>query len=348
MDMDIKKAQMTRRDALRNLITFPLISMNLSAFSQGKQRIKTTHPEDILAQCAAGIAACREISRGTDSSDLALAFDGVSAYMPVLKTMIKESPLYRKKAANLVAQCARVKTVLGRIGWQQENLQQATMYAQEAVTFAREADDPALLISSQLSLAWVYYYDHRNQQGLRALREALSVYKQEHSLPHTLEVRIYGAQAVLDAKTGQQPKEALRFAHTALRKVTNNDYFVFSDAIVPELIGDEALAYYHARDYPKATETFSQLINPEDLTMKQPLSGKAYAEMLNFMTLASLKNPKKDMKATLHLWDSAIKGAKKLQSRQRFEEVRAAYDLMDVLWAGEKEVEDRREFVMQW
>jgi hypothetical protein len=67
------------------------------------------------------------------------------------------------------------------------------------------------------------------------------------------------------------------------------------------------------------------------LTAKLPLSGKTYAEMLNFMTLASLKNPQKEREVSLRLWDAAIQGARKLQSRQRFEEVRAAYDLMDTL-----------------
>lgn len=344
MDMNTDKGQLTRREALRNLVTFPLITMNLSTFSQGKPRINTSHPEDILAQCATGIAACRELSKGTNSSDLALACDGVSAYTPVLKAIIRDSVQYKKKAANLVAQCARIKTALGRIGWQQENLQQATIHAQEAVTFAHIADDPALLISSQLSLAWVYYYDHRSQQGLQALQEALSTFKQYPSF----EVRIYSAQAVFEAKTGMRPEATLRLAHTALHKSANKDYYVFSDEIIPELAGNESLAYYHARNYAKAADTFSQLINSEDLSVKLPLSGKAYAEMLNFMTLASLKNPQKDMEESLHLWDAAMQGAKTLQSRQRFEEVRAAYDIMDVLWSGEKAIEKRRELVMQW
>lgn len=210
--------------------------MNLSTFSQGKPRINTSHPEDILAQCAMGIAACRELSKGTNASELALAFDGVSAYMPVLKAIVTESVQYKKKAANLVTQCARIKTALGRIGWQQENLQQATINAQEAVSFARVADDPALLISSQVSLAWVYYYDHRSQQGLQVLQDALNTFKQSPSLPHSFEVRIYSAQAVLEAKTGQHPEEALQRAHSALHKAANKDYYVFSDAIVPDAV----------------------------------------------------------------------------------------------------------------
>jgi tetratricopeptide (TPR) repeat protein len=348
MDMNTDKGQITRRDALRNLVTFPFVAMNLSTFSQGKPRVSISHPEDILAQCATGIAACRELSKGSDSSDLALAFDGVSAYISVLKAIVKESVQYKKKAANLVTQCARIKTVLGRIGWQQENLQQATIHAQEAVAFARVADDPALLISSQLSLAWVYYYDHQSQQGLQVLQEALSSYKTNPSLSHSFAVRIYSAQAVLEAKTGKKPETTLQLAHTALHEAANENYYVFSEGIIPELIGNESLAYYHARKYAQATDTFRQLINSEDLTAKLPLSGKAYAEMLNFMTLASLKNPQKDREVSLRLWDAAIQGARKLQSRQRFEEVRAAYDLMDTLWPGEKVIEDRREFVMQW
>jgi tetratricopeptide (TPR) repeat protein/transcriptional regulator with XRE-family HTH domain len=347
MDMDKTTASLTRRDALRNLVAFPLVALGLSSFSQEAPR-KTTHPEDILTQCAAGITACRELSKGTDSSDLALAFDGISAYTPILKNIVKESSQYRKRAANLVAQCARIKTALGRIGWHQENLQQATLNAQEAVAYAREADDAGLVISSLLSLAWVYYYDHRSQQGLQALQEALSVLKRNPSLPHSMEVRIYSAQAVLSATTGEPMQGMLRLAHAALPKVADSDYYIFSDVIVPELTGNEALAYYHAREYAKATATFEQLINPEDLTRKLPLSGKAYGEMLNFMTLSSLKNPKKDRELSLHTWDGALQSAKKLQSRQRFDEVRAAYEVMDTLWPDTQAVKDRRDLIMQW
>jgi transcriptional regulator with XRE-family HTH domain len=348
MNMDTQKAQMTRREALHNLVTLPLITMNLSSFSVGKPGISTARTEDILAKCAAGIAACRELSKGKDSSDLALAYDGITAYTPILKGIVKDSPSqHRKTAANLMAQVARMRTMLGRIGWHNEGLRQALFSAQEAVMYAGEADDPALLISSQLSLAWVHYYAYQPMQGLHTLNKALLVVK-EHakSLPAgpSLTARIYNTQAVLEAMSGQSPINMLRKTHEALRK-GSNDYFVFTEELLTELTGNEALAYYYARDYNKAADTFGQLIDPNNLTSKAPLSGKGRGEMLNYMTLTALKQ-KKDMMQTLLYWDAAVESANKLQSKQRFQEVRSAFDIMDVLWSGEIAIEERRDIIL--
>jgi hypothetical protein len=69
--------------------------------------------------------------------------------------------------------------------------------------------------------------------------------------------------------------------------------------------------------------------------------------MLNYMTLTSLKQ-KKGMEQTLLYWDAAVESAKKLQSKQRFQEVRSAFDIMDVLWSGETAIEERRDTVLHW
>jgi hypothetical protein len=66
------------------------------------------------------------------------------------------------------------------------------------------------------------------------------------------------------------------------------------------------------------------------------------------MILTSLRQPKKDMPQTLFYWDAAAQSAKALQSKQRFQEVKSAFDIMDVLWSGETAIEERRDVILHW
>ncbi|MGH2478527.1 MAG: hypothetical protein ACRDHW_02580 [Ktedonobacteraceae bacterium] len=79
-------AQISRREALRRLATLPLLTLKLNP----SQPVQHRPVEDILTQCAASIAACWELSKGNDEADLALAFKGVSAYVPTLKSLKKD------------------------------------------------------------------------------------------------------------------------------------------------------------------------------------------------------------------------------------------------------------------
>ncbi len=131
----------TRRDALRRIALLPLATFNFSALGMA-----LPHPvEDILIQCSASIAACWELSKSGDEPDLSLAFKIASSYIPTLKGLVKDSTSHRQAAASLVGQCSLLKTVLG---WHLQGLKEAEQYAQEAVTYSKEAHDIPLLLSS--------------------------------------------------------------------------------------------------------------------------------------------------------------------------------------------------------
>ena len=118
--------------------------------------------------------------------------------------------------------------------------------------------------------------------------------------------------------------------------------------MTPELIGNEAMAYYHAGNQSKAMDTFSQLIDPENLTLQIPLSGKARVEMLNLMTLSTLKQPKKNLDQVLTLWEAGLSGAQALQSNQRFNESSSIYDAIEAVWPNEPRVKERRKQLVHW
>ena len=140
-------AALTRREALRRLAMLPvLFSLNWS----------TPRPlEETLSQCAAGITACEYLSKG-NHEDMALAYSTLSAYLPVLKTIVKETSLYRQEAAMLVAQSYSLKHVLGL---HVESPTVAIGYGKLAVTYSKESGDALLQVTTLRRLTWDYLQD---------------------------------------------------------------------------------------------------------------------------------------------------------------------------------------------
>jgi tetratricopeptide (TPR) repeat protein len=108
------------------------------------------------------------------------------------------------------------------------------------------------------------------------------------------------------------------------------------------------MVYYQQGTYDKASDSLSQLIDPQTLSLKVVLPERSRIEGLNVMTLASLKSPGRDMERTLHFWTTAIEGAKTLQSEQRYNEALAAYDIMEAVWPKEKRIRELRDFTLHW
>jgi transcriptional regulator with XRE-family HTH domain len=119
-------AALTRREALRRLTMLPV----LVSASGSLQR----PAEDTLHQYAAGITACQHLSGG-NHQDMALAFSLLSAYVPALKTIVKESSSHRKQAASLLTQCYLLMDVLG-FHVESPTVAIANGYAQLAVTYS--------------------------------------------------------------------------------------------------------------------------------------------------------------------------------------------------------------------
>jgi tetratricopeptide (TPR) repeat protein len=222
-------------------------------------------------------------------------------------------------------------------------LKQAEIYAQQAVAYAQESGDSALLISAILSQAWAYYYEQRCAEGVAVIARAIPLLKQG-DVPRSLAARVWSTQAVLQARNGQTSNslESLRKAHSVVNKL-NDDYYAFTNSVIIEMTGNEGMAHYHAGNYDKALDTFTQLIDDASLVSRKPLSGKGRVEMLNFMAFSELKSPKRDMEKALNFWQTGLEGAKTLQSKQRFNESLAIYDMMEAVWPSERRIMERRE-----
>lgn len=335
----------SRRNALCRLALLPLLTLKLN----NSQPVLSHPVEDTLTQCAASIVACWELSNSSQAADLTLAFKSVSAYVPTLKAIVKDSVREQhREAANLTAQCSFLQTLLS---WHFGNLKDAALYAQDGVSYAKETGDIPQLVIALDYQAWVLYYSNRSKQAQNALEQALSVLKTSKTpVPSRLLSDIYSGVAVMQTKNGQQATVPLRLAAEAFFGEPGKEehQFVYMDYTEGNLILNNGMALYQQGDYDAALDSLEQLIDLETLTLKIALSERSRIEGLNIMALASLKNPKKDMERTLHFWKPAIQGATTLQSEQRFTESLLGYEIMRSVWPDDKRVIELRDLTGHW
>lgn len=334
-------AFVARREALRRLAMFTLLHLGITTDAQRVPR----RADEILDQCAASIAACWELSRSSEETDIELAFQGVGAYEPMLREIVKTaSPPQRKIAASLVSQCALLQEVLG---WHFTGLKIATKHGQDAVLYSEISEDVSLRLSSLKCLAWTYYYDHRSTQALQSMEQARALFDEHKNvLPVYAHANIYSTLAVMQAKNGNQADTTLRSAEkTAFR---DEKHPVYVDAPVPAFIRNAGMAFYQQRNYDQANAMLSNLIDTTTLKAKRSLPERTRVEVINTMTVTSMKARGKDLEQSLHFWKAGIQGAKKLQSEQRFTEAIAAYDIMEALWPDEKRITELRELTQHW
>jgi len=341
--MDTTSGMITRRDTLRRLAAMPFATFGLA-------RNLTSSPlqpsEEMLKQYASAITACWELSKSDDTLDIQMAFEGVSAYLPVLRAIVKDFSQYRKQAASLAGQGALLQTLLG---WHLQGLKEAARYAQDAVKYSKEAGDTPLLLATLDYLAWVYYYDKKASKALETIQQSIPLLKQKQPLPSRLLGGIYSTLALMQSKNGQSGMLPLRqAAESFFSGKQEESRFVYMDYTVSDLVLNDAMVHYQQAAYDKALDSLSQLVDPEHLTLKMVLPERSRVEALNVMTLASLKHPQKDMERSLHFWYAGIQGAKALRSEQRFDEAVAAFDIMDALWSGERRIKELQPLTIHW
>jgi len=333
----------SRREALHRLALLPFATLQLSALGACLSR----PIEEILTQCAAGIAACWHLSKSAEGADLALAFRCVSGYLPTLKAIVKDSSQHRKAAATLAGQCALLQTALG---WHLQGLKEAEQYAQEAVTYSREAQDIPLLVSALAYAAWTHSYAKRYQQALHTIEQATSLLKpKSHIVPPLVCGDIYSVWAVMQAKNGQETSTSLALAKEALLAPSGDEpCFVGTQFFASGIVLNEAAAQYYQGKAERALDVLSQVIDPETLVVKLPLPEPWHIEALNDMARIALKSEHKQMERVIHFWRAALEGAVKLHSEQRFSEVLVTYEIMESLWPSEKRITELRDLVVHW
>src|SRR5215472_1239135 len=142
-------------DPTRRTILQGALALLASIPTEGVQRSWQWEP--ILQRCTIAVAACEELSTSSNGTDLLLAFNKVSNYIPLLTRIARESSQLHVQALDLAARCAILKTFLG---WHCAGNILTIGYAKNAVALGKEkslaSDDPSLWLSALSKLAWAY------------------------------------------------------------------------------------------------------------------------------------------------------------------------------------------------
>ncbi len=333
---------MTRRDALLRLASLPLIASL-------RPGMPVRQPTDVITQCAAGMAACWHLSESSLEEDLHRAFKAASSYIPALKSIVEHSSQYRQDAAALVGQCSLLKTVLG---WHLVGLKQAISYAQDAITYAQAAEDMTLQVTAMDYQSWAYYYDQQSKLAVQTAAQAHALVRlYEAKLPPILSSGVCCSYAVMQARNGE-PGSVRIFEQAEKYFLISSQgtpsHYIYTGYTLSDMFVNYGIMQYFSGEHGKAQDAFYQLIDPQQLTTKLPLSGRTRVETLNFMALSSLKQKDKDMEQTIRFWKAAMNGAVSLQSEQRYTEAHLTYEIMDAVWPNEKKIKELRELTIHW
>src|SRR5581483_8061497 len=346
--MNTKNHHINRRKALLRLVALPFVMPGIAAAFTSDETPSATLSKDLLAQCAVSISACWELRRSNDHSDLLLAFEGVSSYLPVLQRIVKDSSEHRQEAARLAMQCLLLKARLAR---HLEGIREALQYAQQALSYHEVARDISLRLAALESLTLTYSYSKRYQQALQTIEQAKPLLKfiEQKKIPVSLHLQawIHGMLACTLSRNCQDGSAHLGRAGILLPEKENEypAYVVYGKNI---LLLDTAIVYLHQGESAKVEEALSKGIDPETFALKLPWSESGRIEAINTMTMASLKAKDKDMEKTIHFWQAGIEGAKALQSEQRFNEALTAYEIMAYIWPDEPRITELRDLTQHW
>jgi transcriptional regulator with XRE-family HTH domain/tetratricopeptide (TPR) repeat protein len=333
-----------RRTALRTLALIPLQALGLGIVAS---RVKLAwSPQEFLTHCAAGVTACYHLAKG-QHEDIAIAFDAITGYLPTLQTMVKESSIHRKEAAQLAAQCLLLKA---RLALHREGPQRAGNYAQQALTYAEESGELALQLVIFHDLEWLSVC---SKQGKQALNAAL---RAQHLLDHATEPipSLIKSKALAAIAEGQAynhyQQDALAASaqmYDAFASASDDERFVYVEHDGPTFY--DAKTYYYLGQYSDAYNVFEKILDPQTQALKVPVaSERSRISVINHMVLAALKRPNKDKELIVPLWMAGMQGAKNLRSEHRYEEALAAYGIMEALWSDDAQIRDLRDLMGRW
>lgn len=329
----------TRRDiligALRSLVSLPLAS----------EVLRKSQYEAMLTQCTTGIAACWELMSSTEADDFSLAFDGVSAYLPILDAIARELPQLQKEALALAARCALLKTILG---WHCR-FTEATQYAKIARKYSEESGDMTLLLSASSKLAWAYFYDKKYLLALETAMNAQTLLERYSSknapLPSGIRGGTYSTLAIMQAKNGRASDSALG---KATERDPGNEIHAFMEYTRADIPRETGLVHYYQGDQKAAMAELGKMIDPKTLVEKVPQTERGRIEVINFMALSSLKDKDRSIEKTAHFWIPVITEAKTLRSEWGYTEAMNTYNLMEVVWPDETRVTELRDLTEHW
>jgi transcriptional regulator with XRE-family HTH domain/tetratricopeptide (TPR) repeat protein len=351
-DNTMHEYAINRRNALRRIAVLPIEVYGLSLVATTPLR----SPEELLAQCAAGITACWYLRKG---KDLAFANDTVSRYIPTLKQLVTNGKgTQRKDAAELLAQCFLLKAPLA---WNLTTANDAIAYAQQAEAWSTITDNRLLQVTALRTEAATFCYANQWEQALQAAEKAKHLLETkekptpsqsvEKPIPQLVYSYVYAGLATYRAYDGQEEDalQAIKQAHEAFfERSAAEEVPIWIDHNIGNLLINDGETHMHLGLHKDALISFEQIDTrySQDTTVSS--TGRINALIKQAMAEVDRDDQPRDMEQCIDYWSKGIEGAKVLQSNQHFNEAITAYAAMRAAWPGEQRVKKLKELIVHW
>lgn len=332
---------LSRRDAFYRLALVPLKISGLSACTV----IYKKSYEEVLTQCSAGITACWYLRRG---KELYFADDVVSSYLPTLMSIVETSSTHeRKAAADLVSQCFLLKTALAsKVTTPLDGIG----YAQQAVTYSKEAENPLLeMVSLRAEAAmrgYVNQWGEALKLGLEAKRVLATMPKE--LVPPLARSHLYTGLSKYQAHTGRKEDAlaSLSKAYAAFHaQPTNQVVPLWIDHSIGNLLLNDGLTHGQLEMYQQAGDAFQKVEEEHKNDPTVPFACRVEVWLEQAMNEASREDQSPNMRQCIDLWIKGVEGAQMVESKKHLSDAHIAYRIMRAVWSKEKAVRDLRDYL---
>lgn len=311
--------------------------------------------EEILNNCAAGIDACGTLSDSGGHRDIAMSHRIIVTYVPMLTTIMQNSSKYREYAAVLLSRLFQMRQ---RLAYHTESVEQALVYSQRAVEYAKESQDATMLIMALRELASVYEWplDHiplqaRRKKALELTDEGVFLMAQNESISPLVASWVHIGHAKFQAFTGlkQEAYHSIGKAQEAFTRVPASEEWPGFHLDEANLIRQESIVYAYLDEHSKALSSFDKIINLNDSNLpgRLPMPVRTHLGTLSEAIISLLKLPfqQKDKELALHIWHAEYKEALALQSKTYLNESYISYRIMEALWPDDARITDLRDLI---
>ena len=334
MNRDNPTSQITRRDAICELASIPIIALGQ------KHALPTRRYEEMLRYCTAALEACWELYRGSDPVGTRHAFKCVCTYVPLLETIAYDSAEHRKEALDLATQYALLQTLLG---WGSVGAIATVPFAQKAHALSRETGNILLQLSASSKLGWAYSAGQKPTKALEMMEEGEGILREYQRKKNGLLVpsHVIGSfnstYALVQAKNGICSDTTLGIATNSDTRDKHTAFTIFTKSA--QYL--EAAHTCVAKGTPKqAMLWIGKRIDLETFTPRPdvPQSERGRIETINVMTRALLQGEERDMGRTASAWQIGMEGAQALRDETRYQEAMTNFEIMRAFWPSEQTI----------
>ncbi len=323
---------LSRRDALMIIAGLPLTL--LAKIQAGS--MTTAILEEFLAQCAASLATCWHLLKGTEFQQVGYL---LSQYLSALEKLASQPSKSQKNIASLAAQGHLLSATLTL---HQNNLLAREAHCKRAVQLGQLAEDMNLHMTALKWLAVTYYYAKRPFKALQIYQEI------EPFIGHVsplLRGSVCIKMAGVHAQCGQE-QEALRYirmAHESFPEHPEQDpCFLYADCGAPTLPIWEGLTYL---DLGQSKDAWNALERVEQLAATITVSERARVEAINHQAEAAIALD--DQERFRMYIEMGAKGAIALGSEKRYNEALDIYKQAKLVWSKEPRIRELQDLFVR-